>query len=115
MSCICRILYNDACMISSMNNTTNFITAEELRVSKQQQEKNKNSKYRRNLGYECALCFKAIGQLTESMNVWYINLTTDDMIAPIESNIELGDNDQGWFALGSECAKRVPLTHRMQF
>jgi hypothetical protein len=95
--------------------TSSFINAEELRVSKQLQQKNKNSKYLSETGQECALCCKGMGQLTEGMNVWYINLTTDDMIAPIESNIELGDNDQGWFALGSECAKRVPLTHRMKF
>jgi hypothetical protein len=43
-------------------------------------------------------------------NAWHVHMTVDSEL--VEFNADMGANSQGWFPIGSECAKMIPLTHR---
>jgi hypothetical protein len=103
-------------MISSMNNTTTatFINAQDLRASEEVREQNEKSRFNANATETCFLCSKKMSPKAKD-NAWHVHLTTNYELASVDMGDVLESNDQGWFPVGSECAKRVPLTHRMKF
>ena len=100
-----------------MNNTTTatFINAQDLRASEEVREQNEKSRFNANSTETCFLCSKKMSDKAKE-NAWHVHLTIDYTFAPNSMGDTLdGSIDQGWFPVGSECAKRVPLTHRKKF
>ncbi len=66
----------------------------------------------------CVLCGRRLSPAAVERS-WWIHLITDGTLAPAhwadndpDHFGEQGINDQGWFPVGSECAKTIPITHR---
>lgn len=53
----------------------------------------------------CFLCGRTLAPYGPSTLA--IHLTIGDMIVPVEHEIPMND-DQGWFRIGPECAKKLP-------
>lgn len=63
---------------------------------------------------ECFLCGRGLTAKAVE-NGWAVHLRTDNMLLPVGEPWDSDEQSQGWFPVGSECAKRVPLTHRGRF
>lgn len=62
---------------------------------------------------ECLLCGRGLTQAA-AVKAWMVHLHVDGLL--VRSDAALADDDdQGWFPVGSECAKRVPPSHRTRF
>jgi hypothetical protein len=97
-------------LIASDGSTVNAISDNAWRQSFEQQ--NKNAKFSRldaahNGG--CKMCGRKMSRKAED-NAWHIHMTTSGDLVP--TSADMGNESQGWFPVGSECAKMIPLTHR---
>ena len=64
-------------------------------------------------GSACLVCGRSMSEAKVD-KAWHVHMTVSLMLAATDD--EVGDRDsQGWFPVGSECAKLVPLTHRTKF
>lgn len=59
---------------------------------------------------ECVVCGRGITEAGEA-RAWWVHMHTDWFIMPNGSTTD-ESHDQGWFPVGTECAKKIPLTHR---
>lgn len=60
-------------------------------------------------GEPCLLCGRHLTE-TAIRNGWSIEITTGGQIIPNDHHVDL--DSQGCFPIGSECAKKIPRTHR---
>jgi len=90
--------------------TVDAISDAAWRQSVEQQEK--NAKFSRDDAAHnggCKMCGRKMSRKAAE-NAWHIHMTIYGDLVPM--NADMGDNSQGWFPVGSECAKMIPLTHR---
>jgi hypothetical protein len=97
-------------LIASDGSTVNAISDNAWRQSFEQQ--NKNAKFSRldaahNGG--CKMCGRKMSRKAAD-SAWHIHMTTSGDLVP--TSADMGSESQGWFPVGSECAKMIPLTHR---
>lgn len=59
---------------------------------------------------QCFLCGRGLTQSAVDRG-YFIHLATDGRILDTRDIVGVA-LDQGWFPVGSECAKRLPRTHR---
>lgn len=59
---------------------------------------------------ECFLCERGLTESGEA-RAWWIHMATDATLVPLDAELPEAE-DQGWFPVGPECAKKVPMTHR---
>jgi len=60
---------------------------------------------------ECFACGRGLTAAAIEKG-WMVWLATTGGLIPMDATNVPENLDQGWFPVGSECAKRVPLTHR---
>lgn len=60
---------------------------------------------------ECFLCGRGLTEKARD-NGWSIHLHVDGTLIPNGQDVGDEHGSQGWFPVGSECAKRIPKTHR---
>ena len=100
--------------MGDMNNTTpsTFINADDFCSPVEVQDKNEKSRFN-NHGAQCFLCHKGMSPNAQN-NAWHVHLISNvtAQFVSVDMADVLDSNDMGWFPVGSECAKRVPLTHR---
>lgn len=65
---------------------------------------------------ECYVCGRGLTEAAVARG-WYVHMTTAGTIAPVDLPEDAlpERDDQGWFPVGSECARRIPLTHRQRW
>jgi len=92
-----------------------FIPASEVQADEKVREQNEKSRFNRHGVESCWLCCKGMSEKAFE-NAWHIHMTIDHSLAPVAMGDTLREaDDQGWFPVGSECAKKIPLTHRKKF
>lgn len=74
--------------------------------------RHKNSQ-RRGGPQECFFCGRPMTDAATAKG-WWVHLRTDGFFVAASADVTEKD-DQGWFPVGSECAKTIPLTHRSKF
>jgi hypothetical protein len=92
-----------------------FVPVEDLQPSWEEMDRNRKRRSDLQHADHCFVCQRG---LTESAlsNAWWCHLVGGGSeIAPVDLDDSGSDTgDMGWFPLGSECAKKVPITHRMK-
>lgn len=97
-------------LTASDGSTVNAISAAAWSLSVAQREKNaKVSRKGDERNPECHFCGRKMSR-NAAANAWHVHMTVDSEL--VEFNADMGANSQGWFPIGSECAKMIPLTHR---
>jgi len=87
------------------------ITREEWDVvTQEQREKNMRKHNRSTHGINpCHLCEQTISDKSLP-TAWYVHMSTDAELLPI--GIEITEGSQGYFPIGSACAKRIPKGYK---
>lgn len=89
-----------------------ILILKDYQASEEAREQNRKSSFNRHGVDSCKLCEKGLSDKA-SENAWHVHMTVDQTLVPVAWGDDLdGRVDQGWFPVGSECAKRIPLTHR---
>lgn len=65
-------------------------------------------KYGGTATHTCIVCLKGMTGVSAERG-WWVHMTTSLMLAPADADVA---NSQGWFPVGSECAKKVPAPYR---
>ena len=63
---------------------------------------------------ECFLCGRGLTEKAAA-NGWMVHMSTGGELIPMSEQVDDSQDSQGYFPVGSECAKRLPLTHRTKF
>jgi hypothetical protein len=58
--------------------------------------------------YPCLLCGKATNGRR-----WWVHLHTSGSLIPADADVDPA-SDQGWFPVGTECARKVPRAYRSE-
>ena len=58
-------------------------------------------------GEPCFICGREVNPSTAQV----VHLMTDGRLAPADAVVPM-HNDQGWFSVGPECAKAIPVAFR---
>ena len=102
----------DVCMETT---NTNFISQSDWdTLSFEQKETNAKRHNRATHGHEsCRLCNRTISDKVLDKS-WFVHMTVDCDL--VEVNTEISENlSQGWFPVGSDCAKKIPANFRKKF
>lgn len=96
------------------NNSANFIPqAEWDTYSEEQKEVNATRHNRATHGdMACRLCNRTISDKVLNTS-WHVHMTVDGDLVAV--GVEVGDDSQGWFPVGSDCAKKIPANFRTKF
>ena len=79
-------------------------------VTQEQREKNKKKHNRATHGINpCHLCEQTISDKSLP-TAWYVHMSTSAELLPI--GIEIFEGSQGYFPIGSACAKRIPKAYK---
>lgn len=57
----------------------------------------------------CKMCGRKMSRKAAE-KAWHIHMTIYGDLVPMDA--DMGNDSQGWFPVGSECSKMIPLTHR---
>jgi hypothetical protein len=96
-------------------NTTNFISKDIWdTLSFEQKETNAKRHNKATHGHEsCRLCNRTISDKVLDTS-WFVHMTVDGDLVEINTEIE-SNLSQGWFPVGSDCAKKIPANFRKKF
>jgi hypothetical protein len=61
----------------------------------------------------CKLCGRTISDKVLDKS-WHVHMTVDCKLVAVGVQISEGDS-QGWFPVGSDCAKKIPTNFRKKF
>ena len=63
--------------------------------------------------HECRICAARMSELALH-KAWFVHMTVDGNL--VEKDAELREElSQGWFPVGADCAKKIPLNFRKKF
>lgn len=98
---------------TSTGETVPAISRSEWSLSIEQREANSRiSRRDAHRNPECHLCGRKMSKKA-SENATHVHMTIGAELVPVAA--ELGDESQGFFAVGSECAKKVPAAFKTKF
>jgi hypothetical protein len=60
---------------------------------------------------QCYVCGRGLTE-TGANNGWWVHMSNNAVILPIDLDDPDAVNSQGWFPVGSECARQIPSTHK---
>jgi hypothetical protein len=98
-----------------METNTNFISRSTWdTLSTEQKETNAKRHNKATHGIEsCKFCNRTISDKVLDAS-WFVHMTVDGDLVEINTEVS-ADLSQGWFPVGSDCAKKVPTNFRKKF
>lgn len=87
--------------------------ASDIQASPEVRDRNRSRRSSRNLPDECFVCGRGLTEEAVQKGV-SVHLLTDGTLGPVGDEVEAMNHpdSQGWFPVGSECAKKVPADFR---
>lgn len=77
-----------------------------------QKEANQKKHNRNTHGSDnCRLCNQVLSDKAVS-NGFFVHMTVGGALVDVTTQINIGDESQGWFPIGSSCAKKLPKQFR---
>lgn len=61
----------------------------------------------------CFMCGRGMTERAVETG-WNVHLHVYGLLIPVDMDVDEDAGSQGWFPVGSECAKRIPRTHRIK-
>ena len=100
-------------MITETGETVEVISLSEWQQTIEQQEANSRIHRAGNeWNPECKMCGRKMSRKAHD-NATHIHMSVNLDLVPVKENI--GSNSQGFFPVGSECAKKLPADYKIKF